>query len=111
MENNELIIGILIYILSIYLHEFGHALVAIIYGKFVTVKYNLTPEVIYNTKNKDEEFNILIFGIVFGFIVIFSYGIYLENKYENKGKIYYYLLLFCYFYGCYYDVLKIMSIK
>ena len=108
---NELLIGLLVYFLAIYLHEFGHYIVAKYYNKLIDVRGDGFPEIIYYTDDIEEETNILGYGIVIGFIIIFTYGLYLKDTYGYKGVILFIIYLIFYFIGSGYDIERLFYIN
>lgn len=107
---NELLIGLFIYFIAIYLHEFGHYITAKYYNKLIDIRGDGFPEIIYYTEDTNEEINILGFGIVIGFIIISVYGLYLKENYGNKGLILFIIYLISYLFGSSYDINRIINI-
>lgn len=109
LEIKELIIGLFIYLIAIYVHEFGHYIVAKYYDKFISIDYNIVPAINYYTENKEEEIQILSYGIIFGFIIVFVYAIYLKNNYGNKGILLSIVFLISYLNGCLEDINRLIT--
>jgi hypothetical protein len=105
----ELIIGLAIYIISIYIHELGHYIVASYYGKFIHIDLSLAPSVTYYTEDKEEERQILYYGIIFGFIVISGYSMYLKKNYGMKGLMLAVVFIINYLNGCVHDIDRLTS--
>jgi hypothetical protein len=111
MDVNELIYGLSVYALAILFHEFGHFLVAKYYNKFVKVEFDIiVPDIVYLTDNQEEEIQILTYGIMFGLIIMLTYGIYLQNKYHNNGLLLGSVFIICYFIGSFSDINRLIEI-
>jgi len=111
MDINELVYGIVIYVFAILFHEFGHFIVAKYYGKFVNVEFDIiVPDIVYQTDNQEEEIKILMFGIIFGLIVMSIYVIHLWNKYQNNGILLGSVFMICYFIGSMSDIDRLIKI-
>lgn len=103
----ELLVGLMIYILAIYVHEFGHYVIAVYYGKLVKVNMDTVPEIVYSTNNKGEEFQILMYGIILGFIVLYVYAIHLKQSYGLNGLLLSLLFFTGYLFGCTHDLTRL----
>jgi hypothetical protein len=111
MNVNELIYGILIYILAIMFHEFGHFIVAKYFNKFIKIQFDIMiPNIVYYTDNDEEETQILIFGIMSGLIILTTYGIFLQEKYKYNGVIFISILMIAYIIGSSHDIYRLIQI-
>lgn len=110
LKIKELVIGLFIYMLAIYVHEFGHYVVAIYYEKYIDMDINIVPAINYYTENKEEEHQILWYGIIFGFTVIFGYSLYLKYNYGNKGVLLAIVFIISYINGCAHDITRLSEI-
>lgn len=107
---NELIIGLFIYFIAIYIHEFGHYIVAKFYNKFIKVNIDLVPSISYYTDDIEEERQILGYGIIFGYIIIFAYSIYLRSTYGYQGVILAIIFMINYINGCMSDIERLCEL-
>ncbi len=110
LKIQELIIGLFIYMFAIYIHEFGHYIVASFYGKYIDMDINIVPSINYYTEDKEEEHQILWYGIIFGFIVIFGYSLYLKHNYGYQGILLAVVFIISYIHGCMHDITRLSEL-
>ena len=110
LKTQELVIGLFIYIFAIYIHEFGHFIVAQYYGKYIDMDIDMVPSINYYTEDKEEETQILYYGIIFGFIVVFGYALYLKSYYGNKGILLAIVFIISYINGCVHDITRLSEL-
>jgi uncharacterized membrane protein YesL len=91
-----------------YVHELGHILISLYYNKFVRLDGDMLLETVFNSDNKEYDFEILLYGIFTGYCVIIVYGYYCIS--EHNDYLMFIIASIVYFIGCYYDVLKILNI-
>ena len=106
--DQEILIFLFTYFVAMYVHEFGHVFASIIYNKFIKLDGPLLLETVYKKSESDIELNILLYGILYGYIVVIIYGYYYIKTYKKYDMFIYCSLL--YFIGCLYDIKQIIKI-
>jgi hypothetical protein len=91
-----------------YVHELGHILISFYYKKFIRIQGELLLETVYNSNNKEHDFEILMYGVFMGYCVIIVYGYYCIS--EHNDYLIFFVISILYFIGCYYDIFKILNI-
>jgi len=104
----EILIFLLTYFVSMYVHEFGHVLSSMIYNKFIKLDGPMLLETVYKKSDDNIEINILLYGIMYGYIVIMIYGYYYYKHYKKYDTFIYCSIL--YLIGCSYDIKQIIKI-
>lgn len=108
-NKKEILYMLLTYFVSMYVHEIGHMFISIVYNKFVRLQGSMLLETIYRESEDHQHEEILLYGIVVGYIVIMIYGYYYYKTYKKIDNYIY--LSITYLFGCVYDIIELLKIK
>jgi hypothetical protein len=108
INDREILIFLFTYFISMYVHEFGHVFSSIVFDKFIKLDGPMLLDTIYKKSDDNIEINILLYGILYGYIVILVYGYYYIKTYGKYDTIIYISIM--YLIGCWYDIKRIIKI-
>jgi hypothetical protein len=108
INDHEILIFVFTYFVSMYVHEIGHIFYSLLYNKFIKLEGDLLLETVYKKSDDIIELDILMYGILYGYMVIMVYGYYYIKTYKKYDMFIYMSIL--YLFGCIYDIKQIIKI-